>query len=155
MSPDTLLQALVRAVPLLHEDEPVAEAVPRIVEAQMPALPVVRTDERFYGIFGERELIGALFPGYLHELRSAAFVPRSVDEVIEMRLECRDDPVGRYSNRERITAGPEASDTQVAETFLHHRVLIVPMVDADERVLGVVTRSDFFKALAERFSARS
>jgi CBS domain-containing protein len=41
----------------------------------------------------------------------------------------------------------------VAETFLHHRVLIIPITD-DGRVTGVITRSDFFRALGERFLER-
>ena len=47
-------------------------------------------------------------------------------------------------------AGPDASDVQLAETFLHHRVLIVPVVDGG-RVIGVVTRADFFRELAAKF----
>jgi len=40
---------------------------------------------------------------------------------------------------------------QLAETFLHHRVLIVPVVDQG-RVRGIVTRWDFFKAVAKRLN---
>jgi len=46
------------------------------------------------------------------------------------------------------------SDTQLAEIFLHHRVLIIPIVDAG-RVTGIVTREDFFRALAQRLFALS
>jgi CBS domain-containing protein len=53
-------------------------------------------------------------------------------------------------NTERVKVPADASDLQVAETFLHHRVLIVPVTD-DAQVTGVITRSDFFAALAERF----
>jgi CBS domain-containing protein len=41
----------------------------------------------------------------------------------------------------------------VAEIFLHHRVLLVPVVDGGA-VTGVITRSDFFRALATRFLER-
>jgi CBS-domain-containing membrane protein len=152
MSPDTLRRALVRRVATLTHGQEVGEAVAAIVDSGLPALPVVDDRGRLEGLFGERELIAALFPGYFGELRSAAFVPHSIDEVIERRLECRRDPVSRYANTERIAAGIDWSDAQIAETFLHHRVLIVPIVDADRRVTGVVTRSDFFRALAERLT---
>jgi CBS domain-containing protein len=56
-------------------------------------------------------------------------------------------------NTEHVDVGPDFADTQVAEIFLHHRVLIVPVVD-DGRVLGVITRGDFFRAIAERFLGR-
>ena len=155
MSPDTLAKQIVRRAPLLHADEPVDDAVRAILEAGLPALPVVDDQERLHGIFGEREFITALFPGYLGELRSARFVPEAIDDVIEKRLECRNEPVAKYANTEKIAAATGHSDAQLAETFLHHRVLIIPVVDDQERVLGVVTRWDFFKALGERLVARA
>jgi predicted transcriptional regulator len=44
------------------------------------------------------------------------------------------------------------SDAQVAEIFLHHRLLLVPVTD-QRRPIGVITPSDFFHALAQRFLA--
>jgi CBS domain-containing protein len=154
MSPDTLKRALVREVPTLASGQEVGDAVRTIVGSGLPALPIVDEQGRLYGIFGERELIGALFPGYFQELRSARFVPHSIDEVIDQRLACRHDPVSRYANTEQVAAGPDWSDAQLAETFLHHRVLIVPILDERDRVRGVVTRWDFFKALVERLTGR-
>ena len=57
-------------------------------------------------------------------------------------------------NTEHVDVGTDFSDAQVAEIFLHHRVLIVPVLD-DGRVVGVITRTDFFRALAERFLERT
>jgi predicted transcriptional regulator len=51
---------------------------------------------------------------------------------------------------DHVEVGPDHSDAQLAETFLHHRVLIVPIVE-DGRVNGIVTRTGFFRALAQRF----
>jgi CBS-domain-containing membrane protein len=155
MSPDTLKRALMREVPTLGSEEEVGAAVRRLADSGLPALPVVDEQGRLFGLFGERELISALFPGYFQELRSARFVPHSIDEVIDQRLECRHDPVSRYANTEQVAAGADFSDAELAETFLHHRVLIVPILDDDHRVRGVVTRSEFFRALAERLNARA
>ena len=44
---------------------------------------------RSAGIFGEREFMTALFPGYVGELASAAMVNRSIDDTIERRESCR------------------------------------------------------------------
>jgi CBS domain-containing protein len=57
-------------------------------------------------------------------------------------------------NTEHVDVGEDFSDTQLAEIFLHHRVLIVPIVDKG-RVTGIVTREDFFRALAQRLVAVS
>jgi hypothetical protein len=74
--------------------------------------------------------MGALFPGYLKELSYAGFVPSTLDDAIQKRAGCRHEPVGNYMHTEHIDVGPDFSDAQIAETFLHHRVLIVPVVDS-------------------------
>lgn len=148
MSPNTISGDLLFEVPVLSADETLAEAVPKVVEAKVPALPVTRADGRLVGIFGERELITAIFPGYLGELHYAAFVTGGAQSHLELR-ECGPEPVSQHMNTDHIDVGPDYSDAQIAEIFLHHRVLIVPVVDED-RVTGIVTRADFFRALAAR-----
>ena len=153
MTPDQLSRELVRETPLLRRDETVGTAVEKIVGSGLPALPVVDEDDRLIGIFGEREFMGALFPGYLKQLRYAAFVPSTLDDAIEKRAACHAEPVGEHVYSEHIDVGSDFSDLQVAETFLHHDVLVVPVVDSG-KVGGVITRADFFRRLAERFLER-
>ena len=150
MTPQTIDDLVLRSPPLLHVEQPVGQAVDKLLETDLPALPVVDESDRYAGVFGEREFVGAVFPGYLKELKHAGFVPRSLDEALEKRETCRVEPVGKHMNTEHIDVAPDFSDSQVAEIFLHHRVLIVPIVD-EGRVTGLITRHDFFRAVAERF----
>jgi CBS-domain-containing membrane protein len=128
------------------------DAAQQVLASGFPALPVVDGRERLAGIFGERELIGAIFPGYFKELGSAHFVRRELDLVLEKRAGARAEPVSRWMNSEHIDVGTDFSDAEAAETFLHHRVLLLP-VTQDRRVVGVITRSAFFRVLVERFLA--
>ena len=150
MSPRRISNDLVREAPLLRRDDTVAQAVRRIVDSGLPALPVVDDQGLLGGIFGEREFMAALFPGYVGQLGYAGFVPRQLDDAIGKRAACGAEPVGRYMTTEHIEVSQDFSDVEVAETFLHHRVLVVP-VTRDRRVTGVITRSDFFHKLTERF----
>jgi CBS domain-containing protein len=150
MSPQTFGTGTLRTVPLLETGEPLRSAVATLLEAGVPALPVVDGNGRFRGIFGEREFMSAVFPGYLNTLGYAGFVPRSLDRALERQAGGGERPVGDVMNTEHVDVGPDVSDAQIAETFLHHRVLIVPVVDGG-RVTGIVTRADFFRAVAERF----
>ena len=149
MSPSTLTDPLLREVPTLTTSDPLGDAVRKIIASDLPALPVLERNGAYCGIFGEREFITAVFPGYLGELRHAGFVPRSLERSLEKRAGCRLEPVRDWMNTEHVDVGPDFSDAQVAEIFLHHRVLLVPVVD-DGRLGGVITRNDFFRALAER-----
>jgi len=152
MSPHRIASTIRREVPSLPEDERVADAIARLTELDVPALPVVDARGRLLGIFGEREFIGALFPGYLKTLGYAGFVRRSLDEALEKRASCVDEAVGKHMNTDHIDVAEDFSDTELAEVFLHHRVLIIPIV-AEGRVTGIVTREDFTRALAERLTA--
>ena len=153
MSPRSISEPVLREPPLLHVTDTIEMAVRQVLESELPALPVANERERFVGIFGEREFMGALFPGYLKELKGAAFLRRSLDEALEKRDACRSERVADHMNTEHVDVGPDYSDVQVAEIFMHHRVLLVPVVDAG-RVVGVITRSDFFRTLAQRFLDR-
>ena len=150
MSPQTITELVRRDAPLLRDDMPLTEAVRAVLDAEMPALPVVDRDGKLVGLFGEREFMGALFPGYVKELSYAGFVPRSMESVLEKRASCRAEAVREHMNTEHVDVPPDFADVQLAETFLHHRVLIVPVAEKG-RVVGVITRSEFFAALAERF----
>jgi CBS domain-containing protein len=150
MSPQSISSPVVVQPPLLHATDTVESAVRQVLDSGLPALPVVDEDEHFAGIFGEREFMNALFPGYVQQLKGAGFLPRSLDAALEKRQGSRTEPVSAYMNTEHVDVSPEFSDTQVAEIFIHHRVLVVPVVDGG-RVVGLLTRSAFFRALAERY----
>jgi CBS-domain-containing membrane protein len=152
MSPRTVTDALLREAPLVHARDSVADATRAVLDSSLPALPVVDDHDRLVGIFGEREFLGAVFPAYLKELKYAGFVKRSLEDALEKRRECRTEAVSGYMNTEHIDVGADFSDAQVAEIFLHHRVLLVPVAD-NGKVVGVITRSDFFRSIADRFLA--
>ena len=120
-----------------------------MVDAELPALPVVDEDGKFAGIFGEREFMAAMFPGYVGTLASSRMISRTIDETIERRSECRYESIGKYLTTDHVLVQDDFSDTQLAELFLHHRVLIIPIATGG-RVHAVVTRNDFFREMTAR-----
>jgi CBS domain-containing protein len=150
VSPREVSEPLIRDAPLLRGGDTVGEATKPLLASDLPALPVVDERERLVGIFGEREFLGAVFPGYVKELKHAGFVRRSLDEALEKREECRTETIDRHMLTEHVHVDRDFSDLAVAEIFLHHRVLIVPVTE-DGRVVGVITRADFFRSVAQRF----
>jgi len=149
--PDSIVKQTIREVEPLSTTDTVAVAARRVLDAGLPALPAVDANGAFAGIFGEREFMVALFPGYVGELASAAMIKRSIDEAIERRESCRAEHIEKYMTKDHVLVEDDYSDTQLAELFLHHRVLIIPIATAG-RVHAVVTRNDFFRALFERLA---
>ncbi len=152
MSPQSLSHDLVRDTPVLRVADTVEHAVRTLLDTDLAALPAVDGDGRLKGIFGEREFMTALFPGYIGQLKYAGFVKHPLDDAIEKRATCANEHIGQHLNTDHVDVGPDYSDVQLAETFLHHRVLIIPVID-NKRLVGVITRSDFFRRIADRFLA--
>jgi CBS domain-containing protein len=152
--PDSIVNETLLEIEPLSANEPVGQAARRVVDSGLPGLPAVEEDGSFAGIFGEREFMRALFPGYVGELGSAAVIKRSIDDTIERRLSCHSEPIREYLTTDHVVVEDDYSDTQLAEIFLHHRVLIVPIA-AGGRVHAVVTRSDFFRALLEKLEEQA
>lgn len=122
-----------------------------MVESGLPALPAVDSDGVYTGLFGEREFMAAVFPGYVGTLMSARMISRSLDETIERRMESQEEPIAAYLTTDPVLVEDDYADTQLAETFLHHRVMVVPIA-TEGRVHAVVTRSEFFQALFHRIA---
>jgi predicted transcriptional regulator len=151
--PDSIVKETIREIEPLSVDDDVATAAERVIELQLPGLPVVDANGKFVGIFGEREFLTALFPGYMNELASTAMIKRSIDYTIERREECAAESIEKYLTTDHVLVEDDYSDTQLAELFLHHRVLVIPIA-TNGRVHAVVTRGDYFQALARRFIAK-
>lgn len=149
--PDSIVKATLKEVRPLDADELVGVAARKVIEAGLPGLPAVEGDGKFAGIFGEREFMAALFPGYVGELAWSAMISRTIDEAIERRESCREEPIRKYLTTDHVLVEDDYSDTQLAELFLHHRVLVIP-ISTEGRVHAVVTRNDFFRALAEKLA---
>ena len=143
----------IEEAPTLRDGDTVVDALPTLLESALPALPVVDSNGLLVGLFGEREFLAALFPGYVGQLHYARFVSGQLDEALEKRAACAREPVSQHMNRDHVAVDEDFSDTGLAEVFLHHRVLVVP-VERDRRPVGVITRTAFFRRLAERFLDR-
>jgi CBS domain-containing protein len=152
--PDEISKEVIREIEPLASSDSVRAAAERVIESGLPALPVIDDKGNFAGVFGEREFMRALFPGYVDQLGSARMVRRSMEDTIERRLECSVEPIESYLTTDAVSVEDEYSDVELAELFLHHRVLIIPVMSAG-RVHAVITRSDFFRRLFEAFAAQS
>ncbi|MGI8461213.1 MAG: CBS domain-containing protein [Solirubrobacterales bacterium] len=151
--PDSIVKEALREVDPLPVTDTVGDAARRVVETGLPALPAVNADGSFAGIFGEREFMAALFPGYFAELSSSRMISRNLDAAIDRRLECSEEPISKYLTTDVVLVKDDYSDSELAELFLHHRVLIIPIATAG-KVHALVTRHDFFQCLVGRFASR-
>jgi len=145
----------LRSLPLVRASIPesatFADAVAALFEAQVPALAVLAGD-RVVGVISEIDVLRAVFPPYLAELRHTAFLdddPAALDERARI---VRDRPVGELARRVDVLDGHD-SETHAAERFLHAGEQALPVVEHG-RFLGMLSIAALCQARLDRVEAR-
>lgn len=119
------------------EGAELAAAVAELFAAQVPALAVLDEERRVVGILSERDVLGAVFPGYLAEMRHTAFLPDDTAVLEELAARARDRPVREFVRTSEVL---QASDSQIhaAERLMHSGDDALPVVE-DGRFLGMLS----------------
>jgi CBS domain-containing protein len=129
-------------------DATFAEAVARLFEVQVPAIAVLGEDRRLAGVVAETDVLRAVFPGYLAELRHTAFLEDDALELDERARAVRARPVLEVARQVEPLDGEE-SETHAAERFLHTGEQALPIVEGD-RFLGMLSMAALCHARLDR-----
>jgi CBS domain-containing membrane protein len=98
-------------------------------------VPIVDEDDRLVGLVSHRDLLGRAFGG-------GQDLPRSIRQPY-----LRSIPVTEVMTRTVISASPERRAADIACQMLNDRLGCLPVVQ-DDRVVGIVTASDFVRFVA-------
>jgi CBS domain-containing protein len=125
-----------------------ADAVKALFAAQVPAVAVLDDDRRVVGMLAERDVVAAVFPRYLAELRHTSFLPDDASALDERARRTRAEPVTTYAREvEALEAGE--SQTHAAERFMHTGEQALPVVE-DGRFVGVLSMAALCHARLDR-----
>lgn len=138
------LQDLTLVNASVPEGATVVDAVTALFETRVPALAVLDDAERVVGIFSESDLLKAVFPGYLAEVRHTAFLTDDPSALDALARDARDRPVSDFA---RATEALQLGDSQIhaAERFMHTGEDALPVVDG-ERFVGMLSISGLCQA---------
>jgi acetoin utilization protein AcuB len=111
----------------IRSDADYKAALMLMQEHALHHVPVLDAGRKLIGIVAERDLLLA--------------ATRHLQSAIE---------VGDVMRRNVTTARPEMPIGEAAALMVDHRIGGLPVVDGDERVIGVITETDIFRAFVER-----
>lgn len=95
----------------------------------MHHVPVLDAGDKLVGVLAERDVLLAL----AHYLQSAI-------EVAEVM------------HRNVVTAAPDMPITEAAMLMVNNKIGGLPVIDGDQRVVGIITETDIFTAFVELLS---
>jgi CBS domain-containing protein len=130
------------------ETASLAEAVAELFQARVPAVAVLDEGGRVLGTFSERDVLGAVFPGYIAEIKHSAFLPDDPTALDELAATARNRPVRDFVRRSEVL---HADDSQIhaAERLLHSGDDALPVVEG-ERFMGMLSVAGLCHARLDR-----
>ena len=126
-SGDTVAEVMTHTVAAAGRETGVDEIVETLHARHVSALPVLVGDGRVVGVVSEADVIRAELPAPQASRR-------------------RDEPTaGQLMSAPAVTVHPDASLAEAARVMLRRRVKRLPVVDTEDRLCGILSRSDVLK----------
>ncbi len=118
-------------------DTPFPEAMQLLRERKFRRLPVVDKDGKIVGIVSERDLL------------YASPSPASSLSIWEMNYLLAQLKIEEIMTKKVITTTPDTPIEEAAHLMVTNRVGGLPVVDEENKVVGVITETDIFKTFVE------
>jgi CBS domain-containing protein/RNA polymerase-binding transcription factor DksA len=115
---------------------PLLEAIEKMTDHGIRHLPVVDAQRRLIGIVS------------IDDLRAALPADLTLPPDAAHRSAARESTIAEVMTYAPLTTRPEAPLRDAAETMAARRIGCLPVVDARERVVGILTETDALQALA-------
>ena len=129
------------------------EAAEALVSHPVTTIAVLDGDEQVVGLFGDSDLLGGFFPGYLAELRHTAFAGDADAILGERTRAAAAEPVEKHM-QPPVLLDVETGAIHAAERFLHCDFGALPVV-RDDRFVGMLGRAEFCRAVLARWGGET
>lgn len=129
------------------------EAAEALVSHPVTTIAVLDGDGRVVGLFGDADLLGGFFPGYLAELRHTAFAGDADTILGERTRAAAVEPVEKHM-RPPVTCDEDTGAIHAAERFLHCDFGALAIV-RDDRFVGMLGRAEFCRAVLRRWGGET
>lgn len=129
----------------VFENDTVESVIDLLNRSGLPGVPVVDTDLKVLGFISEDDVIRACLPSYFNLLQTAAFLP-DTNLVLSNLRKIAKESVGKYATKSVFTVKLDDTLLAVADAFMRKQYKIIPVVDENNVLLGIVTRLSVLKS---------
>lgn len=157
--PNTVADAMTRDLLTVRPETPLAEAVQLLAKNRISGLPVVNATGELIGILSEADLMwqatGAPLPAYIMLLDSVIYLknPARYNEELHKAL---GQTVAEVMSHAKITTiHPDASLREAAQLMHTQKVTRLPVIDATDGLIGILTQGDIVRTMAESYQTET
>ena len=138
---------MTKEVVAVHPETPLLEVAKILAEHNFDGVPVVDNENRVVGIVTEYDLINKTSAVHLPTLQVILRnLPQFKKEEAHFQEEILELKVMDIIYKEPLCLAPDVPYDEVIKIFReHHRVNPIPVIDADKKILGVISRFDVLR----------
>lgn len=134
-------EIMTRNVRTLLPDTPVKDAIAALLAQKISGLPVVDSAGKLVGMFTEKDVLKSVLPSYVSQV--GKFVYENTPKTMTAKVAKLDEfKVADLMRREVVTVTEETPVSEVAHIMLTQNVRRIPVVDRDQKMVGIAARSD-------------
>ncbi|MCL2338003.1 MAG: CBS domain-containing protein [Firmicutes bacterium] len=145
----TAKDIMVTEVITVNPQDNVEKVAHLLLEHRISGMPVVDDSGRLVGVVSEADLVfqekGVKSPFFMVVFDSPIYFEhpgRLVDDI--KRAAAR--KVNELMSTKLYTVGPETAITDIATIFTKNKINRVPVVDENNKILGIISRQDIIRA---------
>lgn len=136
----------------INENASIEELSALLIEKKISGVPVVNDDGIMVGIATEGDIIvkdtDLHFPRYFKLLDGIIYLESLTKFKNNLRKHLA-IKVGEIMTRKVVSASKDTPVPDIAEMMVNNRVNRIPIVDEEDRPVGIVTRADIVKSFAK------
>ncbi|MFE9120432.1 CBS domain-containing protein [Streptomyces sp. NPDC007172] len=125
---------------------PFKEVARLLAQHRVSGLPVIDADDSVIGVVSETDLLAREAETAPTETRRHHLqLPRMNPEARGQHARARARTAGQLMSKPPVCAHAEDTIAEAARTMAHHRVERLPVLDEEDRLVGIVTRRDLLQ----------
>lgn len=141
-------EIMTKKVRTLSFETLAVDAIEILFDHKISGLPVVDASEKLVGMFTEKDVLKAVLPSYVFQVGSFVYenTPKTMKSKVEKLAGLK---VGQLMRKEVVKVLADTPVYEVARIMLTQNVRRIPVVDAEDHILGIVARSDVLERILE------
>lgn len=148
----TVADVMTRDPITARPDTPLNQVIKTLAENRISGLPVVDDSGKLVGVISEADLMwretGATPPPYIMLLDSVIYLENPARYEQELHKALGETVKEAMTDHHVATITPEKPVREAAQLMHDRAVHRLPVVDAHEHVIGILTRGDIIRAMA-------
>lgn len=147
-------EIMIKDVECLSSDASVKEAMDILFTRKISGLPVTDKDGKLVGMFTEKNVLSYLLPSYIEKVGRFIYEenPKATHKKIS---ELNNIKVAQLMRKDVVTTQEDVSLCEVARIMLTQRVRRLPVINKENKIIGIIAREDVLKAFNKEAASYS